>query len=79
MKILIAVSAYNEELNIAATLRDLQEHNFGFDVIVIDDGSTDKTFEICREAGFPLLRHCMNSGGFGAVRYFVGQDMQGFP
>jgi len=79
MKILIAVIAYNEELNIFATLRDLQERNFGFDVIVIDDGSTDKTFEICQETGFPLLRHCMNSGSFGAVKtYFLYAYMHGY-
>ena len=79
MKILIAVIAYNEELNIAATLRDLQEHNVGFDVIVIDDGSTDRTFEICQEADFPLLRHCMNSGSFGAVKtYFLYAYMHGY-
>ncbi len=79
MKTLIAIIAYNEELNIAATLSDLQEHNFGFDVIVIDDGSTDGTFEICQEAGFPLLRHCMNSGSFGAVKtYFLYAYMHGY-
>jgi len=79
MKILIAVIAYNEELNIAATLRDLQEHNVGFDVIVIDDGSTDRTPEICRDAGFPVLRHCVNSGSFGAVNtYFLYAYMKGY-
>ncbi|MBL7202702.1 MAG: glycosyltransferase family 2 protein [Desulfobacteraceae bacterium] len=79
MKILIAVIAYNEELNIAATLSDLKEHNVGFDVVVIDDGSTDRTFEICQEASFPLLRHCMNSGSFGAVKtYFLYAYMHGY-
>ena len=79
MKILVAVIAYNEELSIANTLRDLHENNFGFDVVVIDDGSTDKTFEICREAGFPVLRHCINSGSFGAVKtYFLYAYLNGY-
>ena len=79
MKTLIAVIAYNEELNIAETLRDLQENSFGFDVIVIDDGSTDKTFEICREVGFPVLRHCINLGSFGAVKtYFLYAYLNGY-
>ena len=79
MKILIAVIAYNEELNIAEALRELEANNFGFDVIVIDDGSTDRTFEICQKAGFPVLRHCMNSGSFGAVKtYFLYAYMRGY-
>ena len=79
MKILIAVIAYNEELNIRDTLKNLHGNNFGFDVIVIDDGSTDRTFEICREAGFPVLRHCINSGSFGAVKtYFLYAYLNGY-
>ncbi len=79
MRTLIAVIAYNEEPNIVKTLNDLQEYNFGFDVVVIDDGSGDRTFEICREAGVSVLRHCMNSGSFGAVNtYFLYAYLQGY-
>jgi len=79
MKTVVAVIAYKEELNIAEALRELEANTFGFDVIVIDDGSTDRTFEICREAGFPVLRHCINSGSFGAVKtYFLYAYLNGY-
>lgn len=63
MKILIAVIAYNEEPNIGATLEDLRTHNFGYDVVVIDNSSSDRTVEICRQAGVRVISHCVNSGG----------------
>jgi len=79
MKILVAVIAYDEEENIAATLRDVKEHNFGYDVVVINDGSTDRTLEICRDTGFQVLLHCVNSGSFGAVRtYFLYAYLNGY-
>ncbi len=63
MKTLIAIIAYNEEQNIRATLADLQAHNTGFDVVVIDNASSDGTVRVCRELGVPVVAHCINSGG----------------
>ncbi len=63
MKILVAVVAYNEESNIRGVIRDLREHNFGYDIVVIDNGSYDRTVEICREMGVKALSHCINTGG----------------
>jgi glycosyltransferase involved in cell wall biosynthesis len=63
MKTLIAVIAYNEERNIASALKDLFAHSFGYDVVVIDNGSADNTAEICRSLGVRVLRHCVNAAG----------------
>ena len=41
------IPAYNEEKNIISVLKDLSDINI--DVIVVDDGSTDKTKTIIKE------------------------------
>ena len=73
IKILIAVIAYNEEKNIRLTLSELMEHNFGFDIVVIDNGSCDRTKQICKELGIDVISHCINTGSsFGTVMtYFL--------
>ncbi len=73
-RILIAVIAYNEEKNLAATLKDLRENGpNGADVVVIDNGSSDRTKSIAISAGVPVVSHCVNSGGsMGTVMsYFL--------
>jgi glycosyltransferase involved in cell wall biosynthesis len=62
MKILIGVICFNEEPSLAATLTDLLEHNTGYDIVVIDNGSSDRTQLVCRELGIPSVRHCVNTG-----------------
>jgi glycosyltransferase involved in cell wall biosynthesis len=62
MKILVSVISYNEEANIEATLRDLAANNLGFDVVVIDNGSSDRTSKICERVKVPVVRHCVNTG-----------------
>lgn len=72
-RVLVAVIAYNEEKNLGNTLRDLRENGNGVDVVVIDNGSSDKTRQVAAEAGVPVVSHCVNSGGsMGTVMsYFL--------
>jgi glycosyltransferase involved in cell wall biosynthesis len=80
MKTLIAVIAYNEEQNIRATLDDLRKHDFGYDVVVIDNGSADNTVAVCRSLGVRVLPHCVNAGGaMGTVTsYFRYAWLEGY-
>jgi glycosyltransferase involved in cell wall biosynthesis len=80
MKTLISVIAYNEEQSIRTTLEDLRQHNCGFDIVVIDNGSSDATPAICRELGVPVVSHCVNAGGsMGTVTsYFNYADQHGY-
>lgn len=73
MKILVAVIAYNEELNLKSTLKDLIDNNFGYDIIVIDNGSSDKTCEVAKNLNINVVSHCINSGSsMGTVMtYFL--------
>jgi glycosyltransferase involved in cell wall biosynthesis len=62
------VPAYNEAASISAVVAELGEHAPGFDVVVIDDGSTDATAERARAAGADVVRHPFNLGIGGAVQ-----------
>ena len=80
MKILVAVIAFNEAGNIATTIRDLQDNNIGYDIVVIDNGSYDDTVAIAQKMGVKCIRHCVNSGGSNgtAVSYFLYAYQQGY-
>lgn len=64
---LAIVPAYNEAGAIAGTISDIRKHT-DFDVVVVDDGSTDDTAAIARAEGVPVLRHPFNLGIGGAVQ-----------
>jgi glycosyltransferase involved in cell wall biosynthesis len=65
---LAIVPAYNESAAIAATVGDLREHAPRFDVLVVDDGSTDDTSAVAQAAGAMVVRHPFNLGIGGAVQ-----------
>ncbi len=65
---LAVVPAYNEAGSIAGVVASLREQAPSFDVIVIDDGSTDATAQRAREAGAPVVRLPFNLGIGGAVQ-----------
>jgi glycosyltransferase involved in cell wall biosynthesis len=67
-KLLAIVPAYNESGAIASTIADLREHASGFDVVVVDDGSTDDTAAIARTEGAYVLELPFNVGIGGAVQ-----------
>ena len=50
-KLSIIVPAYNEEVNCVATIKSLLQQDYpDFEIIFVDDGSKDKTFEKIVEA-----------------------------
>ena len=60
MKIVVVIPAYNEEKIVGQVVRAaLKESSL---VIVVDDGSTDKTGQIAQEAGAKIYRHIINLG-----------------
>jgi ATP-binding cassette subfamily B protein len=63
----MVVCARNEERNIAACLGSLCETGYpNLEVIVCDDGSTDRTLEIA--GGFPCRRLALSYGGLSRAR-----------
>jgi len=65
---LAVVPAYNEAGSVAQVISALRERAPEFDVIVIDDGSTDNTAECARAAGAAVIRLPFNLGIGGAVQ-----------
>jgi glycosyltransferase involved in cell wall biosynthesis len=65
---LAVVPVYNEEATVAAVIEALHHEAPAFDVVVIDDGSTDATAERARAAGARVIRLPFNLGIGGAVQ-----------
>lgn len=66
-RIFIIVPAYNEEASIADVINDLKEHGY-YNIIIIDDGSTDSTGKIARENNTIVLSHPINLGQGSAIQ-----------
>ena len=67
--LLIVIPAYNEEKNIERVVDRLIRDFPQYDYLVINDGSKDRTGEICRERGYEFLDLPVNlglAGGFQA-------------
>lgn len=66
----VIVPAYNEEKSVAATLESLLSQNYNnYEVVLVDDGSTDKTYEIARRYEGPKMKviHQENKGKAAAL------------
>jgi glycosyltransferase involved in cell wall biosynthesis len=59
---LVFIPAWNEESNLPAVLDELHGELPDADVLVVDDGSTDRTAEIAREHGAEVLSFGENRG-----------------
>lgn len=65
-KIWAVVPAYNEEKNIAGIIRKAKK--YVDEVIVVDDGSKDRTKEAAEKANAVVLRHIVNLGKGAALK-----------
>lgn len=69
MRALISIIAYNEEKNIVRVIEELRAFQASyvgpvqFDIILIDNASTDQTSEKALSLGIPTIRHPINNGG----------------
>ena len=68
MKKLIIIPAFNEESNIEKTVTAIQKNAQGFDYVIINDCSTDRTKQICAEKGYNVVNLPINLGIGGAVQ-----------
>lgn len=65
---LIVMPALNEEEAIGGVISEVEEKLPGIHVLVVDDGSTDRTASIARSAGATVLSLPFNLGVGGAMR-----------
>jgi glycosyltransferase involved in cell wall biosynthesis len=62
----VLIPAYNAEATLRGVIEGVKRSRF--DIVVVDDGSTDSTPRIVREMGVTLLRHPENRGKGRALR-----------
>lgn len=65
---LVAIPAWNEQGSIADVIAKVREHRPDADVLVVNDGSTDDTAAVAREAGATVVSLPFNVGVGGAMR-----------
>lgn len=65
MRITAIIPAYNEEKHIGRVIQGVKRHVDS--IIVVDDGSQDKTYEEARQSGAKVYRHLINRGLGGAL------------
>jgi len=68
MRRLAIIPAFNEAGSVAQTVSEIWQHAPGFDVLVIDDGSSDATAVEARAAGATVISHPFNLGIGGAMQ-----------
>lgn len=67
-KVLVIIPAYNEEQNIQRVVENLLQNDPSCDYIIVNDGSTDHTADICRANHYPLIDQPVNLGLAGAFQ-----------
>src|SRR3989338_9090294 len=77
MKLTVIIPTYNEKETIALVLGRIfaLKMDFAFEVIIVDDGSTDATTEAVKNSGFPVIyiRQEKNLGKGAALRRGIPQ------
>ncbi len=71
LKVCIVIPAYNEERVIRDTIQGIQKalnkSNYRYEIVVVNDGSSDNTSTEARRAGATVIDHILNSGAGGAT------------
>ncbi len=62
MRVLAIIPAFNEEESLERTVAELSRVAPSVDFVVINDGSTDGTEEICAKNGYPVVTMPVNCG-----------------
>lgn len=68
MKVLIIVPAYNEDESLQRVVKHLIDTCPKYDYVIVDDGSSDRTKEICEQNGFNAIHLPVNQGLTGAIQ-----------
>jgi glycosyltransferase involved in cell wall biosynthesis len=68
LKRLAIVPAYNEEVSVGRVIDEIRAFDPGFDVVVVDDGSVDRTVGVAADRGAHVVRLPFNLGIGGAMQ-----------
>ena len=61
----VIIPAYNEERNVSKLIKETKK--YCKNIVLVDDGSTDKTFDIAKKKNIHVLKHIVNLGKGAAV------------
>jgi glycosyltransferase involved in cell wall biosynthesis len=64
----IVIPAKNEELGLKILLPELSQQYPEAEIIVVNDGSTDNTEQVCSDAGIDVITHPYSKGNGAAVK-----------
>lgn len=78
-KVGVLLPAYNEEKNIQIVIKEAKKHLPNSKIVVVDDGSTDKTFELARKMNVKVIRHEKNKGKGEALKTGFNYFLSEFP
>ncbi|MBM7648891.1 glycosyltransferase involved in cell wall biosynthesis [Bacillus ectoiniformans] len=70
LKVVVFLPAYNEEEAIGAVIEKVPRHfdeQVTVEVLIINDGSTDRTVEVAKQAGADHIVHMDKNSGLGAA------------
>jgi glycosyltransferase involved in cell wall biosynthesis len=80
MKLIVQIPCFNEEHTLPQTVRDIPRQIDGVDrveILVIDDGSADRTVEVAKELGVDhIVRHRRNRGLAATFRTGIDTALQ---
>ncbi|MEA5456023.1 glycosyltransferase family 2 protein [Sinomonas sp. JGH33] len=68
LRVLVIMPAWNESETVGTTVREVLAQPGPYDVLVVNDGSTDATAKVARDAGATVLDLPYNLGVGGAMR-----------
>jgi len=68
VEVTVLLPAYNEEPSIGSTIREIKQLHPDFEILVVDDGSTDRTKEEAVKAGANVMKHPHNIGNGAAIK-----------
>ncbi len=67
-KVLLIIPAYNEEKNLQSLIENIRNLNEGYDILVVNDCSTDNTKFVCKSIGVNTINLPANLGIGGAMQ-----------
>lgn len=74
---LVILPSFNEEKIIGRIIKQIKRQNLPLDILVVDDGSDDKTTEIAKKEGVDLIRHSKNLGKGRSLRDGFNKAIEG--
>ncbi len=65
-KVVVTIPAFNEERSIGDVIEDIrmvmEKENYDYSIIVVDDGSSDRTADVAKDSGAIVISHPTNRG-----------------